>query len=72
MLAQTLQSLEQDEFVRRVSFPIVPPHVEYSLTPLGEEVAQHVQSLENWIEFKLPEIMSSHKPGDATEISNPF
>ena len=36
MLAQTLQWLEQDGFINRVAYPVVPPHVEYSLTPLGE------------------------------------
>lgn len=35
MLAQTLQQLEGDGFVRRVAYKVVPPHVEYSLTPLG-------------------------------------
>src|SRR5574343_45286 len=32
MLAQTLQNLELDGFINRVSYPVVPPHVEYSLT----------------------------------------
>jgi DNA-binding HxlR family transcriptional regulator len=40
MLAQSLQALEQDGFINRVSRPVVPPHVEYSLTPLGEQVAR--------------------------------
>ncbi|EDR8351547.1 winged helix-turn-helix transcriptional regulator [Salmonella enterica] len=31
MLAQSLQALEQDGFLNRVSYPVVPPHVEYSL-----------------------------------------
>lgn len=35
MLAQSLQALEQDGFINRVSYPVVPPHVEYSLTQLG-------------------------------------
>lgn len=39
MLSQTLQALEADGFVLRTSFPVVPPHVEYSLTAPGEEVA---------------------------------
>ena len=28
MLSQSLQALEQDGFVDRVSYPVVPPHVE--------------------------------------------
>lgn len=27
MLAQSLQALEQDGFINRVSYPVVPPHV---------------------------------------------
>jgi len=50
MLAQTLRWLQEDGFVDRRSFNTVPPHVEYSLTPLGREVAQRVESLADWIE----------------------
>ena len=54
MLAQTLQALEADGFVDRVSHPVVPPHVEYSLTSLGVEVADRVQALADWIETNFP------------------
>jgi DNA-binding HxlR family transcriptional regulator len=57
MLAQTLQQLEQDGFIDRVSHPVVPPHVEYSLTPLGDDIGRQVESLTDWIETKLPQIM---------------
>ena len=53
MLAQTLQWLESDGLVARRSFPVVPPHVEYSLTPLGEEAAAKVAALADWIETNL-------------------
>ena len=57
MLAQTLQQLEQDGFIDRVSHPVVPPHVEYNLTPLGEGIGKEVESLTDWIETNLPKIM---------------
>lgn len=57
MLAQTLQWLEGDGFVARKSYPVVPPHVEYSLTVLGTEVAAQVEGLADWIEENLPRIM---------------
>ena len=57
MLAQTLRCLEKDGFINRVSFPVVPPHVEYNLTPLGEEIGHKVQSLADWIETNLHRIM---------------
>lgn len=61
MLAQTLQWLEGDGFVERISYPVVPPHVEYRLTPLGEEIGQKVEALADWIEVKLPEILAAQR-----------
>ena len=61
MLAQTLQWLEADGFVLRVSYPVVPPHVEYSLTPLGLEAGRRVQSLADWIESNLTDILKEQK-----------
>ena len=56
MLAQTLQTLEGDGFVARHSLPVVPPHVEYSLTPLGVEIAVQVRNMVDWIEQNLGRI----------------
>lgn len=61
MLAQSLQALEQDGFVNRVSRPVVPPHVEYSLTPLGEQISDRVAALADWIELNLPEVMATRE-----------
>ncbi|MBD8893551.1 winged helix-turn-helix transcriptional regulator [Roseibium litorale] len=57
MLAQTLQTLEADGFVLRQSFPVVPPHVEYSLTPLGEEAALKVRDFVVWVEDNIGRIL---------------
>ncbi|WP_374488399.1 winged helix-turn-helix transcriptional regulator [Zoogloea sp.] len=59
MLAQTLQTLEHDGFVERISYPVVPPHVEYRLTPLGVEAGRQVESLVGWIETRLPSILAA-------------
>ncbi|BCL46863.1 winged helix-turn-helix transcriptional regulator [Citrobacter koseri] len=61
MLAQSLQALEQDGFIHRVSYPVVPPHVEYSLTTLGEQVSEKVAALADWIELKLPQVLAQRK-----------
>ncbi len=58
MLAQTLQQLEGDGFVRRVAYQVVPPHVEYSLTPMGLEVAEKVRGLADWIELNIERIVT--------------
>ncbi|MBI5891259.1 MAG: helix-turn-helix transcriptional regulator [Nitrosomonadales bacterium] len=65
MLAQTLQYLEKDGFIDRVSHPVVPPHVEYSLTPLGRDVAGQVGALAEWIEINLPKIMTAQQKRSA-------
>ena len=56
MLAQTLRWLEEDGLVTRRAYPVVPPHVEYSLTPLGGEAAARVAALADWIEEAMPRI----------------
>ena len=61
MLAQTLQQLEQDGFINRLSHPVVPPHVEYSLTALGEGIGAQVESLIDWIETNLPKIIEAQQ-----------
>lgn len=59
MLAQTLQWLESDGLVDRIAFEVVPPHVEYRLTPLGREAAEKVRELADWIEDSLPRILQA-------------
>jgi DNA-binding HxlR family transcriptional regulator len=57
MLAQTLQWLEGDGLVDRRVFDVVPPHVEYRLTPLGQHGASRVRELADWIEENLHEVL---------------
>lgn len=59
MLAQTLQWLESDGLVRRTVLEVVPPHVEYRLTPLGRGAARKVRALADWIETNLPRILAA-------------
>jgi DNA-binding HxlR family transcriptional regulator len=66
MLAQTLQVLEADGFVVRTARPVVPPHVEYSLTPLGMEVSVHVAELADCIEANLPLVARHRRAREAS------
>lgn len=61
MLAQTLKWLEADGFVLRKEYATVPPHVEYTLTPLGRQVGKRVESLADWIETSLPVILDARR-----------
>lgn len=59
MLAQTLDGLVGDGFVARRALPVIPPHVEYSLTPMGAEVAARLEVLVDWIEDNFPRIAAA-------------
>ncbi|MDK9422425.1 helix-turn-helix transcriptional regulator [Pectobacterium carotovorum] len=68
MLAQTLQWLESDGFVLRTAYPVVPPHVEYSLTPLGKEVGERVKELAAWVEGNLDDILAAQQSSEQQSI----
>lgn len=67
MLAQTLQQLEAHQLVTRYSLPVVPPHVEYSLTPLGEQAAAKVEDLVEWIQANIGVLMPAEAQAEAAE-----
>ena len=67
MLSQTLQWLEADGMVDRHVFNAVPPHVEYTLTPLGRKAAEKVQDLADWLEVNLSAILHQRTPESVTE-----
>jgi len=57
MLAQTLKTLERDGFVHRDAQPVIPPRVDYSLTPRGEELAARLVPLLTWVAENAEEIV---------------
>src|SRR5882672_8555287 len=58
MLIQQLRDLERDGIVRRVVHPVVPPKVEYSLTPGGEELCPALDELLFWAQRWKGQTMS--------------
>jgi len=58
MLAESLRQLARHQLVERHSLPVVPPHVEYTLTPLGRQAAAHLARLTDWIENNVTELVS--------------
>jgi DNA-binding HxlR family transcriptional regulator len=65
MLSQTLRDLERDGLISRHSFPVVPPHVEYALTPMGRGVAEHIDQLVDWINANAGEMVAAQRSHDA-------
>ncbi len=47
-LTRQLSELEEAGFVYRRDFKIIPPHVEYSLTPLGQSLIPLLQVMHEW------------------------
>jgi len=48
MLTLCLRGLERDGIVKRTVYPVIPPHVEYELTPLGRSLTEPVNALGMW------------------------
>jgi DNA-binding HxlR family transcriptional regulator len=48
MLTQQLRELEQHGLITRTVHPVVPPHVDYALTPLGRSTVPIIESLREW------------------------
>jgi DNA-binding HxlR family transcriptional regulator len=61
MLTQTLRSLENDGLVNRKIYPVVPPMVEYSLTPLGRSLIEPLEAICRWAEEHLPELEAARE-----------
>jgi DNA-binding HxlR family transcriptional regulator len=67
MLTVTLRQLERDGLVRRTVHPVVPPRVDYELTPLGGTLHETIQSLVTWTESHQREIAAARAAYDARE-----
>jgi DNA-binding HxlR family transcriptional regulator len=59
MLTLTLRRLERDGLVRRTVHPVVPPQVDYELTPLGGTLLDAIQPLVGWARAHRDEIAAA-------------
>ena len=50
MLTKTLRQLERDGLVSRHVHPVIPPRVDYRLTPLGNSLLGKVSGIWDWAE----------------------
>src|SRR5579872_2611549 len=67
MLTLSLRGLERDGLVKRTVFPVVPPRVEYELTPLGRSLQAPVSALGEWARSHLAEIDAAREVFDRKE-----
>ncbi|MEV6059731.1 winged helix-turn-helix transcriptional regulator [Nocardia asteroides] len=70
MLSQTLQSLERDGMVHREVLEAIPPRVEYTLTELGAQVAERLESLIVVLETNMDTVraaQASYRRDDKSE-----
>ena len=68
MLTVTLRQLERDGMVTRVVHPVVPPRVDYTLTPLGKSLHQTVKSLVIWTEAHQADIAEARDRYDVVAV----
>ena len=52
-LTKQLRELESDGFINRYDFNEVPPHVEYTLTDLGESFMSVLEVIKQWGDLHL-------------------
>jgi DNA-binding HxlR family transcriptional regulator len=64
MLTQTLRAMERNGLVQRVVYPVVPPVVEYSLTPLGQTLVEPIKALRDWAYGHLQEVAQARTTYD--------
>jgi len=48
MLTSTLRDLEMDGMVNRTVTPVIPPRVDYELTPLGRDLLVPLRAIGEW------------------------
>src|SRR5436309_339707 len=74
MLTQTLRGLERDGIVARTVHPVVPPKVEYALTPLGQSLIEPLVMICEWTEQHRAEIEAArarHAAGEQSGAQEP-
>lgn len=66
MLSQTLHALERDGLVHREAQPTNPPRVDYTLTPLGRDIAERLLALIRFVEGRMDDVLEARERYDET------
>ena len=65
VLTQTLRGMERDGLISRAVFSVIPPRVEYALTPMGRSLIVPLRELCHWAKAHVAERDRSRKHFDA-------
>ena len=65
MLTVTLRGLERDGIVTRKVYPVVPPRVDYALTPMGRTLLATIRQLIEWADRHTEDIEAARSRYDA-------
>lgn len=71
MLTQTLRDLERDGLVARTAYAVIPPRVEYSVTPLGATLTEPLAALTQWAEQHMAAVREAQRAFDARKHAEP-
>lgn len=61
MLTQTVRRMEEDGLVTRTVHPVIPPHVDYALTPLGLSLSEAFCGVWIWADKHRHEIEQARR-----------
>ncbi len=65
MLTQTLRQMEREGLITRTVYPVVPPKVEYKLTPLGTSLGMAFCGVWIWAAENLEQVEQARREFDA-------
>lgn len=69
MLTQTLRTLERDGLVTRTVHAVVPPRVDYEITPLGATLEEPVAALQAWASAYMPAVLAARETYDEKAVA---
>ena len=64
MLTQTLRDMERDGLVVRTVYSVMPPRVEYAISPLGQTVIEPLTALSAWAQAHMPQVRVAQQAFD--------
>lgn len=70
MLTQTLKRMERDGLVIRTVHPVIPPHVDYRLTPLGLDLGIAFCTVWLWAAQNIEQVEAARRRYDEQQLDS--